>query len=256
MARDQHFLTDESVVRKIVDRAEVSASDIVLDIGAGVGALTVEAAKAAKLVYAVENDATLVPLLRNATAELRNVRIIVADILKTRLPPYTKIISNPPFSLLEPILMRHLRKPVPMSLLTPKKFAENIVTTKTAIGLKASLAYKPEVVEFFDGNICQPPYPGKLAHILLRPTEKTPLQEAMIDFLRQSTSKTRNALRNVLWTYGTKRTATKAVELSPLSDRLLETRVKRTSYEDLQAILLFLKQALSDKNLRIEQSSN
>ncbi|MCS7110541.1 MAG: methyltransferase [Candidatus Caldarchaeum sp.] len=256
MTRDQHFLVDRDVVRKIVEKAEVSRQDTVLDVGAGTGIITVEAARRAKLVIAVEQDTRLMPKLRAACTGLDNVKLVVGNILKTKLPPYTKVVSNPPFSIIEPLIMRHLRKPVPMSILVPKKFSDNIVAGNTALGFKTSLAYKAEAAEIFEGTVCQPPYPGKLTHLILNPLQKTAAEKAMLEFLSYSTSKTRNALRNIIWTFTNKRTATKIIELSYLQDSLLEKPVKRTTFKDLQTVYSFLQSTMGDKNLRINPSHN
>lgn len=243
------------MVKKLVERAEITRDDVVLDVGAGKGVIAVEASRRARLVYAVENDANMQRYLKKAAENFPNLIVVFGDALKLRLRNYTKIVSNPPFSILEAMIMRQLRRPIPMSLLVPKKFADNIVTQRTALQFKISLAYQAQSVELFEGDICEPPYRGRLCHLLLRPKNKTLAEEAMIDLLVQSTSKTRNALRNVLWKHVTKRTATRIVELSPFGDRVLEKPVRRTSHEELLELFSFLNTVFSDKNLRINHPS-
>ena len=52
----QHFLTDPSIAQMIVSRAKILPNDIVVEIGAGLGALTIPLARKAEQVYAVEKD--------------------------------------------------------------------------------------------------------------------------------------------------------------------------------------------------------
>ncbi len=79
----QNFLKDPSTGRMIVDRSKLSAEDIVLEIGSGLGALTIPAARQAKRVYAVEKDHEVAKLLQTELAcnDINNVILINKDIL-------------------------------------------------------------------------------------------------------------------------------------------------------------------------------
>ncbi|MEM4573595.1 MAG: rRNA adenine N-6-methyltransferase family protein [Candidatus Caldarchaeum sp.] len=257
MTVDQHFLLDENCVRKLVENASVNKTETILDIGAGEGIISAALAHRAKLVYAVEKDHQLLPVLMRNLSNYPNVVVIRGDILKLRLPNYDKVVANPPFSVLEPFLMRHLRNPVLMSLLTPRKFADSVTSHNTSLGFKTALAYTASMAEYFPGEICQPPYPGDLCILVLTPKQKTVVEDAMIRSLSYSASKVRNALRNVLWSSLTKREAIRIVELSELDDHLLEKPVKRTTLKDLQKMFQFLKSVyerdIGDKHLRIDQ---
>ncbi|MBS3752642.1 MAG: ribosomal RNA small subunit methyltransferase A [Anaerolineales bacterium] len=77
----QNFLTDPQSLERIVEIADISPQDTVLEIGAGLGHLTRYLAEAAKRVVAVEFDERLIPPLREVLAKYDNVDIIQGDIL-------------------------------------------------------------------------------------------------------------------------------------------------------------------------------
>ncbi|MBM4402601.1 MAG: 16S rRNA (adenine(1518)-N(6)/adenine(1519)-N(6))-dimethyltransferase, partial [Candidatus Cloacimonetes bacterium] len=77
----QHFLIDKRVLQKLLAAAGVSSSNIVAEVGAGVGTITVELAKRAEKVYAVEIDKNLIPILKSQINDFKNVNIINTDIL-------------------------------------------------------------------------------------------------------------------------------------------------------------------------------
>jgi 16S rRNA (adenine1518-N6/adenine1519-N6)-dimethyltransferase len=76
----QHFLNTPTIAQKIVQSAQIDRTDVIIEIGAGLGALTVAAAKRSKKLYAIEKDSQIVPLL---TTQLRAEGIentsIIAD---------------------------------------------------------------------------------------------------------------------------------------------------------------------------------
>lgn len=81
----QNFLIDGGSLRKVVQAANLAADEDVLEIGAGLGSLTVYLAQAARNVVAVELDADLLPPLREVLSPYSNVRLIQADILRLDL---------------------------------------------------------------------------------------------------------------------------------------------------------------------------
>lgn len=113
----QNFLADPSIPRMIVDRAGISAEEIVLEIGAGLGALTVPAARAAKRVYAVETDRGLIDLLQTELLLYKadNVTVLTQDILRFDLADFVRregidrplvVIGNLPYHISSQIVVR------------------------------------------------------------------------------------------------------------------------------------------------------
>lgn len=143
----QNFLKDQSVVDKIIQSANLSADDFVIEIGPGEGVLTTELAKHAGKVLAVEIDQNLIPALENKFKDTPNVEIIHADILKLDLKKEVvmryaihdtryKVIANIPYYITSPIIRLFLESETPclpagrrlseMILMVQKEVAERI----------------------------------------------------------------------------------------------------------------------------------
>ncbi|MBF0228897.1 MAG: ribosomal RNA small subunit methyltransferase A [Desulfamplus sp.] len=96
----QNFLADTRAASRIVNLAQISKDDVVLEIGAGLGAITVHAAKHAAKVYAVEKDDRLIELLKNELSEasVDNVELIHKDIFKVDIESIAKEVVKSNFS--------------------------------------------------------------------------------------------------------------------------------------------------------------
>lgn len=81
----QNFLTDESVLERIVEASDITRDDLVIEIGPGIGTLTRYLCEAAGQVAAIEIDRDLVKILRETLKDCDNVRVIEGDVLKTDL---------------------------------------------------------------------------------------------------------------------------------------------------------------------------
>lgn len=111
----QHFLTDPSTSETIIRRAKITPNDTILEIGAGLGALTIPLAKTARHVYAVEADAQLTPLLKTELLfhKLTNVELIEKSILRIDIhslapkPDHPLIvIGNLPYNISSQVLIQ------------------------------------------------------------------------------------------------------------------------------------------------------
>src|ERR1041384_2828399 len=81
----QHFLTDRKVLERIADAAEIAASDTVVEVGPGRGALTDLLVERAGRLVAIEYDRELAAQLRIRYATRKNVEIVQADVLTVPL---------------------------------------------------------------------------------------------------------------------------------------------------------------------------
>jgi len=109
----QNFLSNPGTAKMIVEKIGISADTRVLEIGSGLGALTVPVAQAASHVMAVEKDSRLIPLLEQTldAENIKNVEIINKDIFKVDLKEMAKdkklvVIGNLPYNISSQILFR------------------------------------------------------------------------------------------------------------------------------------------------------
>jgi len=108
----QHFLVDRNILDVIGRFAALDATDVVLEIGPGLGFLTRYLAERVAHVHAVEIDRTLAPHLERALAPHRNVELMFGDALDVDLreldPPPGKLVSNLPYNVATPIVVESL----------------------------------------------------------------------------------------------------------------------------------------------------
>ncbi len=108
----QHFLADENILGVIGRLAELDPSDVVLEIGPGLGVLTVYLADRVARVHAVELDRSLEPRLREALAGREKVELHFGDALALDLsafePPAKKLVANLPYNIATPLVAESL----------------------------------------------------------------------------------------------------------------------------------------------------
>lgn len=115
----QHFLVSQRALDLIMEAANLSPADSVLEIGAGLGTLTVALAERAGSVTAVELDAALIPPLQMAAGHRPNVHIVQGDILELMeegLPSsFSKVVANLPYNIASLLIVRFLEAPLGLS---------------------------------------------------------------------------------------------------------------------------------------------
>ncbi len=109
----QNFLSNPGTAKMIIEKAGISEDAHVLEIGSGLGALTLPLAKKVSHVTAVEKDGRLIPILREVIDNegLKNIDIIHQDILKIQIKDLLKdkklvVIGNLPYNISSQILIK------------------------------------------------------------------------------------------------------------------------------------------------------
>ena len=102
----QHFLVDNQTRDELIDLANLTPSDTVLEVGPGLGFLTSILAQKAGRVIAVEKDRTLAQYLKNRFAMYHNLEVVQADVLSTSIPDNAKIVSSPPYNISSKLVLQ------------------------------------------------------------------------------------------------------------------------------------------------------
>ncbi|MFQ6129488.1 MAG: 16S rRNA (adenine(1518)-N(6)/adenine(1519)-N(6))-dimethyltransferase RsmA [Candidatus Hadarchaeaceae archaeon] len=124
----QHQVIDPNVLEQMVDYAKLSRDDVVLEIGAGVGNLTLLLAGRAGKVIAVERDRRLMRVLGEQLGGHSNVKLLCGDALQIELPKFNKIVANLPYGISSDITFRLLERKFELAVLMyQREFAERLV---------------------------------------------------------------------------------------------------------------------------------
>ena len=241
----QTFLIDTGVLNRIVDAAEITVEDCVLEIGPGIGSMTQYLAERAGAVVAVEIDKNLIPILEDTLSGYDNVTLINEDILKVDINKIVeeknggrpvKVVANLPYYITTPIIMGLFESHVPLESITvmvQKEVADRMQVgpgTKDYGALSLAVQYyaRPEMVANVPPNCFIPrPNVGSAVIRLIR-YEEPPVQvvdEARLFALIRAAFNQRrktlvNALSNAPKLGITKEQAAKALEGLALSSTI------------------------------------
>jgi 16S rRNA (adenine1518-N6/adenine1519-N6)-dimethyltransferase len=201
----QHFLIDERVAHRHVEFAGITANDVVLEIGPGLGVLTERLARKAAKVVAVEMDRRLADALRSLGG---NIEVVEGDAVRVPLPTFDKVVSNLPYRISSPITFRILGATFDRAVLMyQEEFAERLVARQgdagySRLAVNAYVRCRAEVLERVPRSAFWPQPKVDSAIVLLEPRRSPfPLEdpavfEAVVDATFQHRRKTiENGLR-------------------------------------------------------------
>lgn len=147
----QNYLIDRNKRDQIIQFGNLTKDDVVLEIGPGIGTLTIELAKRVKKVIAIEQDSNICQILENRLKKenIDNVELINDDALNVEFPKFDKIISNLPYQISSPITFKFLNYNFQLAILMyQKEFASRMngkVGSKDYSRLSAMLYFKCDV---------------------------------------------------------------------------------------------------------------
>ncbi len=219
-ALGQHFLTNKMTLHRIVEVIAPKAEDLIVEIGAGKGALTYRLARSGAKIIALEKDRTLIPHLKKQ--DYANLTVLEKDALRVKFQDLLqgkqgKIVGNLPYSISSPLLFKVLEEKdfvFSCVFLLQKEVAQRVCATP---GTKK---YAPLSILFqndFDvhlhfrvpASFFSPPPQVDSALISLRkrsqPISTVPHQEGFARFLKDAFRSRRKKLSNNL----------KALDISP-----------------------------------------
>ena len=215
----QNFLIDPRVLDKIIDAAEITEDDMVLEIGPGIGTMTQYLAEHAREVVAVEIDKNLIPILEDTLSAYENVTVINEDILKVDIRKLAdernhgnpiKVVANLPYYITTPIIMGLFENHVPLKSITimvQKEVADRMQTgpgSKDYGALSLAVQYyaNPEIVANVPPNCFMPRPKVGSAVIKLTRHKEMPVEvqdeKLMFRLIRASFNQRRKTLSNSL----------------------------------------------------------
>ena len=213
----QNFLIDPHVLDKIVDAAQITKDDFVLEIGPGIGTLTQYLCENVRQVLAVEIDDKLIPILKETLQPYDNVEVLHGDILKQDIQQIAdtyndgkpiKVVANLPYYITTPIIMELFESHVPLANVTvmvQKEVADRMKAepgTKDYGALSLAVQYyaKPYIAAFVPPNCFMPRPNVGSAVIRLDCLARVPVEvhneKLMFRLIRASFNQRRKTLQN------------------------------------------------------------
>lgn len=259
----QNFLIDSNILEHIIDAAEITKDDCVLEIGPGIGTMTQYLCENAREVVAVEIDKKLIPILENDTlAAYDNITIINEDILKVDINQIVqeknagkpiKVVANLPYYITTPIIMGLFESHVPLDSITimvQKEVADRMQVgpgTKDYGALSLAVQYyaKPKVMLTVPAGCFMPRPNVDSAVIKLTRYQNPPVKASdehfMFEIIRASFNQRRKTLVNGLGNASnlkvTKEEVTKALEQMGLSATIRGEALTLVQFAQLSELL-------------------
>lgn len=215
----QNFLINTGVLEEIIEAAEITADDFVLEIGPGIGTMTQYLCENAREVVAVEIDKNLIPILADTLSAYDNVEVINEDILKVDIKTLAeernggkpiKVVANLPYYITTPIIMGLFESHVPIDSITimvQKEVADRMQEgpgSKEYGALSLAVQYyaNPEIVVNVPPSCFMPQPKVGSAVIRLTRHEQPPVdvenEALMFQLIRASFNQRRKTLANGL----------------------------------------------------------
>lgn len=215
----QNFLIDSNILESIVQAAEITKDDFVLEIGPGIGTMTQYLCEAARSVCAVEIDKMLIPILEDTLSEYDNVEVINNDVLKVDIKSLAeeknggkpiKVVANLPYYITTPIIMGLFESGVPIESITimvQKEVADRMQTgpgSKEYGALSLAVQYYSDAETMLDVSAnCFMPRPNVDSAVIKLTKHKEPVvnvdnEALMFKIIRASFNQRRKTLSNGL----------------------------------------------------------
>jgi 16S rRNA (adenine1518-N6/adenine1519-N6)-dimethyltransferase len=193
----QNFLVDREILTELVRQADLDASDVILEVGPGLGSLTKELAQEVRKVVAVELSDRLAKICQQECRGLVNIKIINRDILVLDLAELSlgqnyKVVSSLPYQITSPFLRKLItadQRPKLIVLLVQREVAERIVaqpkdSRRGFLSVLVQLFYQPEIIREVAEESFYPAPKVKSAILKLTPIEKNYLVKDPAKFFK------------------------------------------------------------------------
>ena len=239
----QNFLIDDDTVSGIVDAANVSKDDLIIEIGPGLGTLTKELLDRAGKVICIELDKRMIEILNDRFSMYDNFKVLNDDVLKVNLKELieeekvktTKIVANLPYYITTPIIMKLLEERLDIESITvmiQKEVADRLVTAP-GTGDTGAITYAihyytnpKRVLEVLNTAFIPEPKVNSTVinlEVLKEPKVAVKSEEKLFEVIKTAFMQKRKTLLNALANsnkYGSKEQICKTLELLSIDNRV------------------------------------
>lgn len=247
----QNFLIDDDTVSGIVDAANVSKDDLIIEIGPGLGTLTKELLDRAGKVICIELDKRMIEILNDRFSMYDNFKVLNDDVLKVNLKELiekekvktTKIVANLPYYITTPIIMKLLEERLDIETITvmiQKEVAERLTAIpgdKNSGAITYSVYYysNPKVILNVENYkfIPAPEVDSQVIKLVLRdePVVKPINEELFFRLIKISFMQRRKTLINSLLNGGIIKSKQQAIDIFNELGIELNTRGEKLTIE-------------------------
>lgn len=264
----QNFLIDKDAINKIVDSADITDQDLVIEIGPGLGTLTEFLLEKAKKVICIELDTKMINILEDRFMLYKNLEIINEDVLKIDLKQLikkekennnlsnVKIVANLPYYITTPIVMKLLEEKLDIESITimiQKEVADRLIEIpggKNSGAITYSVNYYaiPEAITEVPNTsfIPEPEVTSKVIKLVIR--KNPPIivnnEELMFKIIKSSFMQRRKTLLNALVNNGIFKNKEDATKVLKELDFDINVRGEKLTLEDYAKIANILSKTI------------
>lgn len=252
----QNFLVDDDTVSGIIEAANISKDDLIIEIGPGLGTITKELLERAGKVICIELDERMIAILNDRFSLYDNFELINEDVLKVDLQTLinkenmktTKVVANLPYYITTPIIMKLLEERLDIETITvmiQKEVAERLVA-EPGKGESGAITYgvhyytKPKTVLQVPNTafIPEPKVNSTVIQLEVQkePTVKVSNEEKLFELIKIAFMQKRKTLVNALTNsnkYGDKEEVEKIIQQMGLDLRIRPEKLTLENYVEL-----------------------
>ena len=258
--KGQNYLIDKDVLSRIIHSADLSKTDTVLEIGAGIGTLTIPLAKNAGKVIAVEQDRKIAAILvkRLKKLQISNVEIIIGDATKIAFPKFNKVVSNLPYKISSPITFKILKYNFELAVLMYQmEFAERMIaypgdSNYSRLSVMIHFYTNAEMLFKVSKKVFLPKPKVSSAVIMLTPKNGLDVDVFLLNVIRalfqHKRKKVRNALMDSFHEIGELDKYERRDLISKLDQELLNQRVFNMEPKNIRKLSKEIERTIKDKD--------
>ena len=256
----QNFLIDDTVIEDIVNGANITKNDLVIEIGPGLGSMTALLVEKAKKVICIELDKKMIQILNDRFIAYNNIEIINEDVLKIDLNSLiekekkeneiqnVKIVANLPYYITTPIIMKLLEENLDIESITvmiQKEVADRLIeipSGKNTGAITYTVFYycEPEKIREVENTsfVPMPEVTSEVIYLKLRkePAVKVENKKVFFNIIKSAFMQRRKTLINALVNTGVFASKEDGVKLLKTLNLKEDIRAEKLTIEDFARI--------------------